>query len=54
MLISPAFAHGSGAGVEGGGYGPLIILAVAVVFVLAWVVERKWRRRRQGPVDDET
>lgn len=54
MLISPAFAHGSGAAVEGGGYGPLIILAVLAVFILAWIVERKWRWRKQGPVDGET
>ena len=54
MLITPAFAHGSGAGAVGGGFGPLIILAVLAVFVLAWVVERKWRRRKHGPGDDET
>ena len=54
MLISPAFAHGSGSGAEGGGFGPMIILAVAVVFVLAWAVERKWRQRKNGLDDGGT
>ncbi|MFQ5764430.1 MAG: hypothetical protein ACE5GT_05835 [Rhodospirillales bacterium] len=45
MLISPAFAHGAGpAGT--GGYGPLVLLAVATVVVLLLAVERKIRRHR--------
>ncbi len=38
MLISPAFAHGIGG--AGSAAGPLILLAIAVVFVLV-VVGRK-------------
>ena len=46
MLISPALAHvTSGAG-SGGGFGPLILLGVAIVVVLFFVGEAKWRRRK--------
>lgn len=46
MLISQALAHGS-SGIESpGGYGPLILLAVAAVGILALVVEGKWRKRK--------
>ena len=43
MLISPALAHGIGG--AGTAVGPLILLAVAVVFVLVFVGQKKWRRR---------
>ena len=46
MLISPALAHGTTTGEQPGGYGPLILLGVAVVFVLALVAEKKWRKRK--------
>lgn len=52
MFISPAFAHGS-SGVESAGqYGPLILVAVAVVVVSLLVAERKWRRRKQRLQND--
>ena len=52
MLISQALAHGA-SGVENpsGGFGPLIILGVAVVFVLVLLAEKKWRRRKPGHHD---
>jgi hypothetical protein len=49
MLISPAFAHGTGGG--GSAAGPLILLAIAIVFVLVYVGRKKWRAHkavRQG------
>jgi len=46
MLISPALAHGA-SGVESvGSVAPLILLAIAVVFVLVFVGEAKWRKYR--------
>ncbi len=46
MLISPALAHGA-SGVESvGSVAPLILLAIAVVFVLVFVGEAKWRTYR--------
>ncbi len=45
MLISPALAHGIGG--AGTSVGPLILLAVAVVFVLVFVGQKKWRRHKQ-------
>ncbi len=46
MLISQALAHGS-SGVEStGGYGPLILQAVATVGILFLVAEGKWRKRK--------
>ncbi len=47
MLISQALAHGAGGADSPGGFGPLIMLAVAVVFVLVLVGERKWREYSQ-------
>ncbi len=47
MLISPALAHGTSGAGSVGGFGPLILLAVAIVFVLVLVGEAKWRRRKQ-------
>ncbi len=44
MLISPALAHGIGGG--GTAVGPLILLAVAVVFGLVYVGRKKWRARK--------
>ena len=44
MVISPALAHGSNDAGSVGGYGPLILLAVAIVFVLVLVGQKKWRR----------
>ncbi|MEE9595446.1 MAG: hypothetical protein V3V96_01595 [Acidiferrobacterales bacterium] len=46
-MISPALAHGTSGDGSVGGFGPLILLAVAIVFVLVFVVEAKWRRRKQ-------
>ncbi len=45
MLISPALAHGT-SGAAAGGFGPLILVVVAVVFVLVPVGEKKWRGRK--------
>ncbi len=46
VLISPALAHGA-SGVDAvGGFGPLILVVVAVVFVLVLVGEKKWRGRK--------
>ena len=47
MLISPALAHGASGVDSVGSLGPLILLAIAVVFVLVFVGEAKWRRYRQ-------
>jgi hypothetical protein len=44
MLISPAWAHGTGGG--GSAVGPLILLGVAMVFVLVVVGRKRWRERR--------
>ncbi len=44
MLISPAFAHGTGGG--GTAVGPLILLAIAVVFILVYLGRKKWRARK--------
>ena len=44
-MVSPALAHGIGGG--GSAVGPLILLAVAVVFVLVLVGQKKWHRRKQ-------
>ncbi len=43
MLISPALAHVTGAGGGGSAVGPLILLAVAIVFLLVFVGQKKWR-----------
>jgi hypothetical protein len=43
MLISPAFAHGTGGG--GSEVGPLILPAIAVVFGLVYLGRKKWRSR---------
>ena len=48
-MISPAFAHGTGGG--GSEVGPLILLAIAVVFIPVYLGRKKWRARkavRQG------
>ncbi len=48
-MISPAFAHGTGGG--GSEVGPLILLAIAVVFILVYLGRKEWRARkavRQG------
>ena len=46
MLISPALAHGASGADSSGGFGPLILVVVAVVFVVVLVGEKKWRGRR--------
>ncbi len=46
MLILPALAHGASGADAAGGFGPLILVVVAVVFVLVLVSETKWRGRR--------
>ena len=53
MLISPALAHGTSGAGSVGGFGPLILLAVAIVFVLVLVGEAKWRRRKQRRDDSD-
>ena len=46
-MAAPAAAFGTGGdGSVGGLIGPLIMLAVAVVFVLVLVVEARWRKRK--------
>jgi hypothetical protein len=47
MLISPASAHGASGAESVGGFGPLVLLVVAVDFVLVLVDESKWRRYKQ-------
>ncbi len=44
MLISPAWAHGTG-GVATG-LGPLILLGIAVVAVVFFIGRKKWRARQ--------
>ena len=46
MLIPPALAHGTSGADAAGGFGPLILVVVAVVFVLVLVGEKKWRERK--------
>ena len=47
MLISPALAHGSSGAGSVGGPGPLILLGVAIVIVLVFLGNAKWRRYKQ-------
>jgi uncharacterized membrane protein len=44
-MAMPVLAHGTGGDGSVGGFGPLFLLAVAVVFVLVLVVEARWRKR---------
>ena len=44
MLIAPALAHGTGG--VGTALGPLILLAVAIVFGLAYLARKTWRNRK--------
>jgi hypothetical protein len=46
MLISPALAHGASGVDVAASRGPLIILAILVVFVIVFVAEAKWRKYR--------
>ncbi len=46
-MISPALAHGASGVDVVGSLGPLILLAIAVVFVLVFMGEAKWRRYKQ-------
>lgn len=46
MLISPALAHGTSGDGSVGGFGPLIILAAATLFILVLVINAKRRKRR--------
>jgi hypothetical protein len=49
MLISPALAaHGVVGTGGGGGTALLIIIGVAIVFLLVYVGQKKWRRRMRG------
>ena len=49
MLISPALAaHGVVGTGGGGGAALLIIIAVATVFLLGYVGQKRWRRRMRG------
>ncbi len=47
MFISAALAHGTTGDEAIGGFGPLFLLGVAVVFVLTLVAESRWRKRRR-------
>ncbi len=47
MFISQALAHGASGADSPGGFGPFILLAVAALFVLVLVGEKKWRAYRQ-------
>ena len=46
MLISPAWAHGTG-GVATG-LGPLILLGIAIVVVAFFIGRKKWRARQEA------
>ncbi len=46
MLISPALAHGMSGDGSVGGFGPLILLAAAGLFILVLVVNAKWRKHK--------
>ena len=49
MLISPALAAHGVVGTGGsGGTALLIIIGVAMVFLLVYVGQKKWRRRMRG------
>jgi hypothetical protein len=49
MLISPASAAHGVVGTGGsGGTALLIIIGVAMVFLLVYVGQKKWRRRMRG------
>ena len=43
-MIAPALAHGTGG--VGTAFGPLILLAVAIVFGLAYLARKRWRNRK--------
>jgi hypothetical protein len=45
-MAASVLAHGTSGDGSIGGFGPLILLAVAVVFVLVLVVEARWRGRK--------
>jgi len=49
MLISPALAFDStpGTGSSGGAIALSIIVGVAIMFLLIYVAQKKWRRRKQ-------
>lgn len=47
MFISAALAHGTTGDETIGGFGPLFLLGVAAVFVLALVAESRWRKHRR-------
>jgi hypothetical protein len=55
MFVSQALAHGASGADSPGGLGPIILLAVAVLFVLVLVGERKWReyKLRHGGGDEK-
>ena len=45
-MAMPVLAHGTSGDGSKGGFGPLFLLAVAVMFVLVLVVESRWRGRK--------
>lgn len=47
MFISQALAHGASGADSPGGFGPLILLGVAVLFILILLGEKKWREYRR-------
>ena len=52
MLISSALAHGTSGSGSVGGFGPLILLAAATLFILVFVINAKWRQRKPGDKGD--
>ena len=55
MFVSPAMAHVSaGSSTPGAGYGPLIFVAAAVLFVAFMVIDKKWREHRKNRDDEAT
>ena len=52
LCMAPTvLAHGTSGDGSIGSFGPLILLAVAVVFVLGLVVEARWRRSKLKRAD---
>jgi len=54
MFISPALAHiSAGTSTPGTGFGPLIFVAAAALFVAFLVIDKKWREHRKNRDDGE-
>ena len=48
FMATPAAAFGTSGDGSVGGFGPLILLAVAIVAVLFLVGESRWRKRKRN------